>query len=655
MHSSYQSRHKAIANPPQLTLRSGFLGNASRSGHRLPTEDPLTSLGQFFRNSVTKRVLCLDADCAHCGSYLLKTFIAVHVETFVQKHDALLLMARKLHKLVHHGSCEDNVDALSLQELLMPGQVMTALLREKLEEAIRSSVTHMTRDSDGVAWGPLKLATGRTEIYEICGKLLGRYSASVGSQLTAFLATGNLVSSSGLDLQQSAGFTIVAERLNMCRFATYFRAVHRGQFFATMKTTEARKLLPEAWGFLCPVHTPDGALCGLLSHLSKSTCIVFTPSREAAYLPFLVDLLCSIGMRPVMRTQKRATPELRFKTTLPKENLPVCLDGKYIGFSDSQKGVHIAQILRAYKTSGRFVAIVCPTIEIVLVSGPAHELPSCSGMYLFLGQGRLIRPVLSAARRDVEYISPLEQTALQVYCGLESQHRRDVNLDLSSDKLRAYCELDVLSILSNLASLTPFSDYNQSPRNTYQCQMGKQTMGTPTYAYPHRCDTKLFRLLTPQSPLVMTRTYASYSFDEHAQGTNGVVAVVSYTGYDMEDAVILNRSAVQRGFAHGAVYKNYVVDLDNLPARGIEATNGTCLGRLHFTHIAMLNKDDSRFTLSSMNADMNAVARDGLPVVGEKICRGQAFWCARDDSGQTVSGRYKDSEPAYVEGVRLIG
>lgn len=35
-----------------------------------------------------------------------------------------------------------------------------------------------------------------------------------------------------------------------------------------MRTTSVRKLLPEAWGFLCPVHTPDGAPCGLLNHLA---------------------------------------------------------------------------------------------------------------------------------------------------------------------------------------------------------------------------------------------------------------------------------------------------------------------------------------------------------------------------------------------------
>lgn len=59
-------------------------------------------------------------------------------------------------------------------------------------------------------------------------------------------------------------------------------------------------------------------------------------------------------------------------------------------------------------------------------------------------------------------------------------------------------------MLSVVASLTPYSDYNQSPRNMYQCQMGKQTMGTPAIALTHRTDTKLYRILTPQTPIART-------------------------------------------------------------------------------------------------------------------------------------------------------
>ena len=56
--------------------------------------------------------------------------------------------------------------------------------------------------------------------------------------------------------------------MNYLRYLSHFRSVHRGAVFTEIRTTSVRKLTPESWGFLCPVHTPDGSLCGLLNHLA---------------------------------------------------------------------------------------------------------------------------------------------------------------------------------------------------------------------------------------------------------------------------------------------------------------------------------------------------------------------------------------------------
>ena len=80
-------------------------------------------------------------------------------------------------------------------------------------------------------------------------------------------------------------------------------------------------------------------------------------------------------------------------------------------------------------------------------------------------------------------------------------------------------------------------------------------------AYNHRTDTKLYRLHTPQKPMARTKEYDELCMDEYPQGTNMVVAVCAYTGYDMEDAMILNKSSVDRGLAHGSLLKTEVVNL----------------------------------------------------------------------------------------------
>lgn len=141
-----------------------------------------------------------------------------------------------------------------------------------------------------------------------------------------FLATGNLISRGGLDLMQTAGYTMIADKLNNARYLSHFRSIHRGQYFAEMKTTTVRKLLPEAWGFLCPVHTPDGHPCGLLNHISLSCVPVASEEKNmAANSQKFKTLLASLGMNPVSTD---------FGLVYPFKHLPIMLDGTLLGYID---------------------------------------------------------------------------------------------------------------------------------------------------------------------------------------------------------------------------------------------------------------------------------------------------------------------------------
>ena len=90
-----------------------------------------------------------------------------------------------------------------------------------------------------------------------------------------------------------------------------------------------------------------------------------------------------------------------------------------------------------------------------------------------------------------------------------------------------HMEEDPMNMLSLIASLTPFSDFNQRPRNMYQCQMGKQTMGTPAMALAHRTDNKMYRLQTPMAPIVQNRNQSAYKMDEYVTHGCCVLVVLS--------------------------------------------------------------------------------------------------------------------------------
>lgn len=175
--------------------------------------------------------------------------------------------------------------------------------------------------------------------------------------------------------------------------------------------------------------------------------------------------------------------------------------------------------------------------------------------------------------------------------------------------------------------------------------MGKQTMGTPTTALRHRTDNKLYLLQTGQSPIVRPDLHTTYGMDHFPNGTNAVVAVISYTGYDMEDAMIINKSAHERGFGYGTIYKSQIIDLKDV--RG--ASRSSLSPTLHFG----LGPGGAR---KGAQDPHDFLDNDGLPIIGVKLSPGDPICAHVDDTtGKTHITKYKGDEVAYVDQVRLLG
>lgn len=135
--------------------------------------------------------------------------------------------------------------------------------------------------------------------------------------------------------------------------------------------------------------------------------------------------------------------------------------------------------------------------------------------------------------------------------------------------------------------------------------------------------------------------------DAFPNGTNAIVAVISYTGYDMEDAMILNKSAHERGFGYGTVYKSQIVDLKDVPGAQKNSSTPT----LHFGC-----GDDIRFYGEKPHECREFLDKDGLPMVGKKVSSGDPIAAYIDDTTmRTKFVKYKGDEAAYIDQVRMLG
>jgi len=195
-----------------------------------------------------------------------------------------------------------------------------------------------------------------------------------------------------------------------------------------------------------------------------------------------------------------------------------------------------------------------------------------------------------------------------------------------------HCEIHPSMILGICASIIPFPDHNQSPRNTYQSAMGKQAMGMYVTNYQIRMDTLGYVMFYPQKPLVTTRAMEYLHFRELPAGCNAAVAIMCYTGYNQEDSVLMNQSAIDRGLFRSLYYRSFKDEekkQGTLSREEFERPNrDTCLGMRHGTYDKL---------------DDDGLICPGTRVSGDDIIIGKTAPLPEDDSA-VLSKRFSKKD-----------
>lgn len=461
-------------------------------------------------------------------------------------------------------------------------------------------------------------------------------SNTITSGLKYAIATGNWGEQKKA-MAARAGVSQVLNRYTYTSSLSHLRRVNT-PIGREGKLAKPRQLHNTHWGMVCPAETPEGQACGLVKNLALMAHITVGSSTQPI-VKFLEDW--------TMENLEEISPAV-----IP-EATKIFLNGCWIGIHREPE--HLVRTLKRLRRCGDLNSEVCIVRDIReqelrlytdagRCSRPLFVVEDCRLVIRKADIARLQQKEVTGFGWDqmvqsglIEYMDVEEEETLMICMGAEELIEAHQAREPYTTRY-THCEIHPSMILGICASIIPFPDHNQSPRNTYQSAMGKQAMGIYATNYQLRMDTLANLLYYPQKPLVTTRAMEYVHFRELPAGQNAIVAIACYSGYNQEDSVIMNQSAIDRGLFRSIFYRTYTDE---------EHRVGT-LNTENFT------KPSRDTTLRMRHGTYEKIESDGLVapgtrVTGEDIIIGKVVPIPEesDELGQrTASHTHRDASTA---------
>jgi len=347
-----------------------------------------------------------------------------------------------------------------------------------------------------------------------------------------------------------------------------------------------------------------------------------TPEGQPVGIVLNLSLLTRISARFPTVLVKEVVEECEVLIALrdfdgPNDKTKVFLNGSLIGMTDDSDGL-LEEIIdmRSMDMLPYDVSVSYDDID--------------DELHVLSDDGRLLRPVftvdgdvLNAKEEDGTDWDTLVKKGSIRY--LDNSEINNAVVAFDQNELKKYhndyCEIAPAMMLGVMASIIPFPDHSQSPRNCYQAAMGKQAMSMFALSYLVRTDTITHVLSYPQKPLVSTHAANMMGFSEMPSGINTVVAIACYSGFNQEDSIILNKGAVDRGLFWAATYRTH---------SEVEKKRGT----YNFEKIGTPPLDKRRGDANYSLLDEHGIVRLRHPVYTDdkgKKCGGGAVFVQKGD------------------------
>ncbi|KAI8791779.1 DNA-directed RNA polymerase III subunit RPC2 [Biomphalaria glabrata] len=596
--------------------------------HRAQVFTPLQAL-EYIYSKIRQRMYGTKKSKADEARDVLKNVILAHVTVvdwnFRQKAVYLALMVRRII-LTQAGKIKlDDSDYYGNKRLELAGQLL-ALLFEDLFKLYNLDLKKVADKN---------IPKVRVTEFDITKFMR---TDPITNGLANAIATGNwTIKRFKMD---RGGVTQVLSRLSYISALGMMTRIN-SQFEKTRKVSGPRSLQPSQWGLLCPSDTPEGEGCGLVKNLALMTHITVDVEETP-----VARIAISLGVEDIENLSRDRI----------NKYYTVFLNGNILGMIlHYERFVTVFRRLRRAGYINAFVSIF-----------PNH---SHKCVYIASDGGRVCRPyIIVSNRKPLVTKHHIEDLCREFRCFEDFLHEGLVEyLDVNEEndcmialyesqitEETTHLEIEPFTILGVCAGLIPYPHHNQSPRNTYQCAMGKQAMGTIGYNQRNRIDTLLYFLAYPQAPLIKSKTIELINFDKLPAGQNATVAVMSYSGYDIEDALVLNKASLDRGFGRCLVYKKQTCAVKRYANQTYDRVMGP-----------KVERDTYKPIWRHQALDLDGIAAPGMKIENRQVMVNKEMPTVTSTSLQPQMGQvkqteyketpisYKGSEPSFVERVLI--
>ena len=480
-------------------------------------------------------------------------------------------MVKKIIRIYLGYQLPDNRDSYMYKRIDTPGILLSNLFRQCYGKMIKEMKNSIQRELQ--LWRATPNIPGTiinaTNIHRFIKHTV------IEQGIRYALSTGNWgVKSLGSFQNIRSGVAQVLNRMSYLSTLSHLRRINT-PMEKNGKLVQPRKLENSQFGMICLAETPEGGAVGLVKNMALSTKI--TVSMNGHYIREMV-----VKMDTQIYDDKTPDPAEFLKEMGNGKVVSVQINGDIVGFHRNPSDFY--EKMKSMKRCGQIPPTTSVSWDVkngsINISSEAGRL--CRPFYIVdkVKDGRQLRicrlieedETFWSKMKDknfTEYVAFLDKNeeGFIEYLDVEEIDKAMIAMmptDLTKTKkdtwippLYTHCELHPSLMMGVLACNIPFSDHNQSPRNCYQSAMGKQAVGIYMSNYTNRIDTLGHILNYSQRPLARTKLSKYTNADSMPSGVNAIIAIMTKTGFNQEDSVMLNQSAINRGLFTSTYYKAY--------------------------------------------------------------------------------------------------